>query len=290
MTINHRFKWLFVLLALPFVFSSCGYERVDAGNVGIKVDLYGSDRGVQDVVEVTGAVWYNSVTTEVYEFPIYVQNTVFTQDATEGSPGNDEFRVTTQDGLVCSFDVSFNYRIEQESVVPIFKKYRKPLSELNSTIIRNYLRQGFNKAAARYTAEDLYQKREQFQGDAEKIIKEILEPEGFKVEQIVILNELRLPNSVMQNIEAKVNAKQLSLKKQEELAQAQADAAKRVADAEGQAQSLKIKAEAEAYANKVRQQSLTPLLIQQQFIEKWNGQLPVYGAAPQIFQDISKGK
>jgi regulator of protease activity HflC (stomatin/prohibitin superfamily) len=149
------------------------------------------------------------------------------------------------------------------------------------------MRQGFNTAASRYTAEDLYQKRETFQSDAEKIIRSLLEPEGFKVEQIVILGTMRLPNSVMQNVEAKVNAKQLSLKKQEELAQAQADAAKKIAETEGYAQSLKIQAEAEAYANKVRQESLTPMLIQQQFIEKWDGKLPVYGEVPKIFKDVS---
>lgn len=36
--------------------SSCGYERIDAGCEGIKVNLYGDDKGVGDVSLVTGAV------------------------------------------------------------------------------------------------------------------------------------------------------------------------------------------------------------------------------------------
>lgn len=32
-------------------------ERIDAGNEGIKVNLYGSDKGVDDVSLVTGRVW-----------------------------------------------------------------------------------------------------------------------------------------------------------------------------------------------------------------------------------------
>ena len=36
-------------------FSSC--ERVDAGHEGILVNLYGSDKGVNDVSLVTGMVW-----------------------------------------------------------------------------------------------------------------------------------------------------------------------------------------------------------------------------------------
>jgi regulator of protease activity HflC (stomatin/prohibitin superfamily) len=70
--------------------------------------------------------------------------------------------------------------------------------------------------------------------------------------------------------------------------QAEAEAKIKRAQAEGNAESLKIQADAEAYANLKRQQTLTPLLIQQQFLEKWNGQLPQYGVVPQIFKDISK--
>ena len=33
-------------------------QRIDAGHEGIKVNLYGSDKGVDDVELVTGAVWY----------------------------------------------------------------------------------------------------------------------------------------------------------------------------------------------------------------------------------------
>ena len=53
--------------------SSCGYERIDAGCEGIKVNLYGDDKGVGDVALVSGRVWYNPFTTEVYEYPMYVQ-------------------------------------------------------------------------------------------------------------------------------------------------------------------------------------------------------------------------
>lgn len=247
----------------------CGLEKIDAGHVGIEVALIGSEKGVQDVTQVTGIVWYNPYTTEIYEFPVFVQNSVYALEATTESDGGQEFRVTTKDGLGCGFDVSINYKIEESSVVPIFKKYRRPLSQLNRTIIKNYLRQAFNKTASKYTAEDLYQRREQFQAEAEKGIRKLLEPEGFKIEQVVLLGEIRLPKSVRMNIEAKVNAKQLSLKKQEELAQTQADAEKQIAQAEGRAKSLLIQAKAEAEANNLRQQSLNALLIQQQWIEAW---------------------
>lgn len=48
---------LFMLLgAALFSTTSCS-ERVDAGSEGILVNLYGSDKGVDDVSLVTGRVW-----------------------------------------------------------------------------------------------------------------------------------------------------------------------------------------------------------------------------------------
>lgn len=68
---------LFMLLgAALFSTTSCS-ERVDAGSEGILVNLYGSDKGVDDVSLVTGRVWYNPFTEEVYEYPTYVQTIDF---------------------------------------------------------------------------------------------------------------------------------------------------------------------------------------------------------------------
>lgn len=127
-----------LLIVIPF----CA-ERIDAGHVGIKVKLYGGDKGVQDVAEVTGMVWFNPFTTMVYEIPTYVQNAVYTLEEVDGSKVNEEFRVTTKDGLVAAFDVSINYYTPSDKVAAIFKKYRKPFDVLSKTIVRNYLRDAF---------------------------------------------------------------------------------------------------------------------------------------------------
>ena len=39
-------------------------------------------------------------------------------------------------------------------------------------------------------------------------------------------------------------------------------------------------------ANKLKQQTLTPLLVQQQFIEKWDGKTPLYGNVPTLFKTV----
>jgi len=46
-------------------------------------------------------------------------------------------------------------------------------------------------------------------------------------------------------------------------------------------------ARAEAEANKLKQATLTSLLLQQLWIEKWDGKLPVYGQAPMLYKPVN---
>jgi len=290
------FATIFVLIVF---LSIAGCNRIDAGHVGIKVNLYGSDKGVSDVTEVNGMVWYNRWYTEVYEVPTYVQNAVYTHDEVDESEENEEFRVTTKDGMVARFDLSMNYLTPEDRVVGIFKKYRKPVKDLEKGVIRTFLRDAFNNVASFYTAENLYEKRAEFESQAQEHARETLEKEGFIVEQIVILNEIRLPEDVTQRINDKVKAAQITKQKEEEVKQEEADAMKRVAKQQGisdakvikakaDSTSMLITANAESMAYKLKRQELNSLLIQQQFLDKWDGKLPVYGEVPELFRTISK--
>jgi regulator of protease activity HflC (stomatin/prohibitin superfamily) len=283
-----------VVLLLIVILSTSSCKRIDAGHVGLVVKLYGSEKGVQDVTEVTWVVWYNPITTEVYQFPTFVQNVVFTKDANEGSPSNEEFRVTTKDGLVVAFDVSMNYRVDPTKVAAIFKKYRKPLKDLDHTIMRNYMRDGYNRISNKYTAEEMYSNKAKYQNEAEDFIKQHLAAEGFIVEQVVFLNELRLPASVVENINAKINASQIAAKKEQEIFQeraeaqkqiekARGDSASRVLEAESEARAILVRAKAQAEANQLVIKSLSPALIEYEKVKKWNGQNPTVvgnGSAP----------
>ena len=286
-------------IAFLIFLSIAGCNRIDAGHVGIKVNLYGTDKGVSDITEVTGMVWYNKWYTEVYEVPTYVQNAVYTHDEVDESEDNEEFRVTTKDGMVARFDLSMNYLTPEGRVVGIFRKYRKPVKDLEKGVIRTFLRDAFNNVASFYTAENLYEKRAEFEAQAQDHARETLEKEGFIVEQIVILNEIRLPEDVTQRINDKVKAAQITKQKEEEVKQEEADAMKRIAKQQGISDSKVIKAKAdsasmiitanaESMAYKLKRQELNGLLIQQQFLEKWDGKLPVYGQTPELFRQINR--
>lgn len=55
---------------------------------------------------------------------------------------------------------------------------------------------------------------------------------------------------------------------------------------EANAKKLLVQAKAEAEANRLKQQTLSPLLIQQQFIEKWDGKSSLFGNSPMFFRNI----
>ena len=66
-----------VSIALTFLLNSC--ERIDAGHVGVRVNLYGTGKGVGDITECTGWVFYNPISTKIYEFPTYIQHKEYTK-------------------------------------------------------------------------------------------------------------------------------------------------------------------------------------------------------------------
>lgn len=60
--------------------------------------------------------------------------------------------------------------------------------------------------------------------------------------------------------------------------------------AEAQAKKLIVAAEAEKKANELRQQALTPAILEKMWIEKWDGTVPtvITGGNTSAFLDLSK--
>ena len=89
-------------------------------------------------------------------------------------------------------------------------------------------------------------------------------------------------------IDAKNRAVQASLKAENEVREAEANAKIAIAKAKGNAEATKIKADAEAYYNRTISASLSELIVREDFIEKWNGELPTIVGNSSMMMDISK--
>lgn len=282
-------------LIIGSIFFGC--ERIDAGHAGVKVELYGSDRGVQDIELVTGMVWYNRFTTAVYEFPTYVreikyqraeehQKVVRQQDGT--IVNDNSIHCTTADGMAISFDVSMNYSVRNDEVSNIFRKYRLPLEDLETRYLYTSVRNAYNGVAGQMTAEHIISNRKVYEDSVRRVLLTQLNKEGFDIQQITIAGKISVPQSLEQAINSKITAVQNAQRAENEKQQTIAEAQKQIESARGDSASTIIRARAEAEANRLKQQSLTPLLVQKEMIDKWNGALPQYGTVPQLFRDVTK--
>jgi regulator of protease activity HflC (stomatin/prohibitin superfamily) len=251
----------FILLAIqPFTF-----ENIDAGNVGIRINLYGTDKGVDNITLVTGRVWYNTWTTKIIEFPTYTQSVDY-----------DPFVITTRDAAEFKVDPKLNYHINPDKVPQIYRQYRRPLSEIQQGFMKNTIYDAYRIVANSFTSDSVMSNREVFEDRVQNVLTKTLGKDGFIYDQLT--SAITPPPSLRQMINEKNTSIQARLKAENMAKQAEAEAKVIIARAEGQAKATLIKARAEAEANELRQKTITPLLIQQEWVAKWNGVLPTTNA------------
>ena len=219
-------------LMLSLSFTSC--ERIDAGCEGILVNLYGSERGVDDVSMVTGRVFYNPATQEVYEYPTYVQTIDY-----------EPFTINAKDG----------------AAPKVFRKYRKELTDVINGPVFKYVKDACRIEINKFTTDQIVSNREAVEQAIEKRLSKLLDKEGFVLDQFT--SGLQYPKTIVEAVDAKNRAIQLAQKAANEVQVAEAEAKKKI-----------VVAEAEAKANAIVNASLTPLLVKKQWIEAWDGHLP----------------
>jgi regulator of protease activity HflC (stomatin/prohibitin superfamily) len=264
-----------VFFTLTFLFFSC--ERIDAGHVGVKVNQYGDNKGVSDVVEVTGMVFYNPITHSIYEFPTFIQHKEYT--------GENSFVVNSKDGSEFHVSPIINYSVQRDKVPQIFAKYRRSLEQIEEGFLKTAVFDAFRLATNVYTADELISNRQKFEIEVRRILDGELGKEGFIITQFT--SNLLYPETFKKAIEAKNNAVQGALMAENKVKQAEAEAKIKVATAQGNAQAMLTSAKAEAEANSLKQKTITPMLLQLEWINKWDGKLPVYGAAPMLYKPVN---
>ncbi len=131
--------------------------RVDAGHVGIRVKLAGSDRGVQDMPVVTGWVFYNPLTEQLVLFPTSVQNVVWTQSAHEGRAFDESITFSSSEGVNCSGDIGLSFHIEPALAPKLYGRFRlNDLEKLSDGYMRNTVREAFNDVASKLPVQVIY--------------------------------------------------------------------------------------------------------------------------------------
>jgi regulator of protease activity HflC (stomatin/prohibitin superfamily) len=284
-----------------------GCTRIGPGYAGIKVNLSGDDKGVQKAPLVSGWVFYNPLSTDVLEYPTFVQTATWTKDNTP----NEETIFNSKEYMAIAADVSLSYSIQRDKIPEFYVKYRaNQLETFTHGIMRNVARDAFAEVASKYAVDDLLgAKKEAFLSEVRTRINTQMKPVGIVIDQFGFIGALRPPKNVLDAINAKIAATQKAMQAENELRTAEAEAKKSVAKANGEAESQVARAtgsakskialaEGEAKANQLLAQSVTPsllewrrLAIQEAAVNKWNGERPkVEGAGSGMLLQIDPSK
>lgn len=270
-TTNLKSVAALLLCVGALLFSGC--TRIEAGKVGIKINLAGDQRGVDELPLRTGWVFYNPFTQQVFEYPTFVQTAVWTKDDAEGSPNNEEISFNSKEGLIITGDISLSYQVKPERVPFFYVKFRSDdLDTFTHGFLRNVARDQFNEIAGTYSVEDVYgPKKEEFITNVRARINAAVADIGVTIEQFGFIGAPRPPQQVIDALNSKVSATQDAMRAENELRKAKAEAEKQIAKARGEAES-----------NRILALSITPQLLQWRQLEitqlavaKWNGQRPM---------------
>ncbi|HEY9644967.1 MAG TPA: SPFH domain-containing protein [Chroococcidiopsis sp.] len=272
--------------------SACGVVpgtsavTVEPGYAGLKIQLYGGNKGIENAELVTGRVWYNGYTEEVVIFPTFINTYPFTQAATEGSE-TDESVVFSVGGSPVSADVGVSFGFTSEAMPgtnttklhEFYRLYRKTPDQFRANELRNGLRNCFSEVA-----ETLELTPSMLPTNQQRLVSSVTEcvQERFPtivVQDVSLLSPLRLPPDIQASIDEQFAAQQAAQTAEANRRKVEAEAAANVAQARGEAQVTIEQARAEAEANRLRAASITPQLIELERlrverarIEKWDGQ------------------
>jgi regulator of protease activity HflC (stomatin/prohibitin superfamily) len=243
--------------------------------------MLGGSKGV-DAEEVGVGRYWLSWNDELFLFPTYTQN-----DTWSGEKESITFQ--TKEGLNVNADIGISYHIDPSKVTTVFQKYRKGIDEISEVYLRNMVRDALVKAASTQDVETVYgQGKTELLANVEENVRKEVEPIGIIIEHIYWVGTLKLPDTVVENINAKINATQRAMTRENEIQQTKAEAQKQIEAAKGEAESklavaraeaesVKIRGEAEASAIKAKSDALnaSPQLVQYEIAKNWDGKLPV---------------
>ena len=248
--------WLFISMT-----------TIPAGYVGVRVNLY-ADKGVQNEVVGTGR-YFLGINERMYEFP------TFNQLMNYETP----FTFQTSDAMDVKARIGVEYNIEPEKAADVFATYRKGIEEITEVNLRQYISDALINHGTTMDINELTQGGKTHLLDSvTKEIRDKLSPIGIRIIKLSWIDDLQYPEQVKESINAKIEATQRALLRENEVAQSKAEAQKLIEAAKGEAESVRLRAQAEADAIAIKAKALrdNPNVLQLNAIDKWDGKLPVY--------------
>ena len=260
---------LVAMLLIPvgvLMILSSGIRMISAGQVGVAL-LFGK---VQPVVLHEGINLVNPL------YDVVEMNTrVLRHQA--------KYDAASKDLQAVHVEMVLNYRLLPDKAAEVYQRIGPNFA---SVIIDPAAQEVLKANTALHIATEILQKRPAIKVDVQQDLTNWLAKYGIEVKEVSLAN-IKFDPAYEKAIEAKQIEEQKAEQKRYELIQAQRQAEIAAAQAKGQGDAAREKAKGEAEATKIRADaestynqkvsaSLTSTLIQQRYLEKWDGKLPQF--------------
>lgn len=237
-------------------------QRIDAGNVGLKIDRIGNEKGVPVARAVKGWVFYNSWTTDVIEYSIRQQHVQY-----------PAFQVTTKGGFPITVAPSYNYSLKPDKAAELYINLLKgsDFTTVETTWLSTATTISLNNASNSYTIDSIFNNKQHYQSDVAKELNR-------EVSNYFIISQINPgvspPKELQEVIVAKTNAIQSAQKAELSRIQAVAEAETKIATARGDSAQKVIAAKAEAEAIRLKTNEVSQNYIDFIKWSAWDGKLP----------------
>lgn len=249
-----------VLISVAVVAALSGCTRVEPNMAGVLMENYGRN-GKSDFSIVSGRVWTMMPGTEVYQVPLWEQRGNFDNELTMKAADNTEFKAKP----------TYSFRVKRERAIDVVFDNKQLgvgdefITALQDNILEPKIYDLMKEESRKYTTDELMAKGGSlaFEQKAQEIIKREFEKRGLDL--TTFSSQLEFSKAVTERIDKRneVNTNIAVLDQQ-------------IAEQKKRLELARLQAE----TNKALSEGITPQLLQQQFIEKWDGKTPLYGNTP----------
>ena len=246
----------FVIFIIAIIVMFLGFDIVDANHLGVMVQL-GTIKGIME-----NGIKYTGIFTHVEQYDLRTRKVVVDMQGDQSAVDK------TGQAIFGTINVNFKIKADKETITQLYTRVGSDSVIADRLNIDAIIREGFKQATVKYEALEILDKRQEVKDLAIDNIRRNFPSEYFELQNVVVTN-IDFSQEFKASIEAKKVAEQNALKEQNQLEVVKFQ----------QQQSLEvIKIETEKL--RLQKEQITPLLIQQQLIAKWNGEYPQYLIIP----------
>lgn len=257
-----------IVLGIGFSFYSCT-ERVPLNSVGVLQENYGK-AGKKDFSEQLGKVNTWGLGTELFIVPLFEQRAKF----------EDVLHLKSADNTQFTAKPSYSYKVIKDRAIDVIFDNKRDgvgsgdfMTSLEDNILEPRVYDMIKEQSRKYITDTLMSNGGslKFEQRLQEIVSKEFEKKGLLL--ISFSSQLEFSDKVTKKIDQRnevntnvtvIDQQIIEQKKRNELAL--------------------LKAE----ENIILSRGITPQLLQQQFIEKWDGRTAIYGSAPFFIKDINK--